>query len=58
LYTIRCIEKFYASSDSFSKYPFERSNFNFRFELAGIKGKIARQDVKIFFDYYPTVTDD
>jgi len=59
LYTIRGNEKFFADADGFSEYPFEKSDFSFRFEIPAVVGTIgAGEKAKFFFDYYPTKSDD
>ena len=58
MYTIRCKEKFYADSKSFGEYPFEKSMFRFKFEIPGLATNFGGEKVKIFFDYYPTLSDE
>ena len=55
-FTIRVKEKFYTEFDQYAKYPFDRLQFKYRFELSHFELKKPTDPIR--FDYYRTMTNE
>ena len=50
--TIRGVQKLYTDFSSYSQFPFDTLNFNFRFEISHFQMEYRREKIEYRFDFY------